>query len=71
MNQYKKIKKEEEILNRNIKSRATDLLKNQAISKNFKDLKAGLTLNSNDLDKLNLKDLWKISFKEEKLMKIS
>ena len=60
-------KVEEEILNRNIKSRATDLLKNQSISKNFKDLKAGLTLNSNDLDKLSLKDLWKISFKEEKI----
>ncbi len=60
-------KVEEEILNRNIKSRATDLLKNQAISKNYKDLKAGLTLNDNDLNSLNLKDLWKISFKEEKI----
>jgi len=60
-------KVEEEILNRNIKSRATDLLKNQSINKNYKDLKAGLTLNDNDLTNLGLKDLWKISFKEEKI----
>ncbi len=60
-------KVEEEILNRNIKSRATDLLKNQAINKSYKDLKAGLTLNSNDLEKLGLKDLWKVSFKEESI----
>ena len=60
-------KVEEEILNRNIKSRATDLLKNQSISKNYKELKAGLTLNDNDLNNLGLKDLWKISFKEEKI----
>ena len=60
-------KVEEEILNRNIKSRATDLLKNQSINKNYKDLKAGLTLNDNDLANLGLKDLWKISFKEDKI----
>ena len=60
-------KVEEEILNRNIKSRATDLLKNQSISKNYKELKAGLTLNDNDLQNLNLKDLWKISFKDSKI----
>ncbi len=60
-------KVEEEILNRNIKSRATDLLKNQSINKSYKELKAGLTLNDNDLKNLGLKDLWKISFKEEKI----
>ncbi len=60
-------KVEEEILNRNIKSRAIDLLKNQSISKNYKELKAGLTLNDNDLNNLGLKDLWKISFKDEKI----
>ncbi len=60
-------KVEEEILNRNIKSRTTDLLKNQAISKNYKELKAGLTLNENDLSNLNLKDLWKMTFKDEKI----
>ena len=60
-------KVEEEILNRNIKSRATDLLKNQSINKNYKELKAGLTLNDNDLKDLGLKDLWKISFKDERI----
>ena len=60
-------KVEEEILDRNIKSRATDLLKNKAISKNFKDLKAGLTLNDNDLINLSLKELWKMAFQDEKI----
>ena len=60
-------KVEEEILERNIKSRATDLLKNKSINKNYKELKAGLTLNENDLNNLSLKDLWKISFKEESI----
>ncbi len=60
-------KVEEEILNRNIKSRAEDLVKNQSINKNYKELKAGLTLNDNDLQNLGLKDLWKISFKDEKI----
>ena len=57
-------KVEEEILNRNIKLRATDLLNNQSINKQFKDLKPGITLNKNDLENLSLKDLWKISFPE-------
>ncbi len=57
-------KVEEEILNRNIKLRAIDLLKGQVINKQFKELKAGLTLNNNDLENLSLKDLWKISFQQ-------
>ena len=60
-------KVEEEILDRNIKSRASDLVKNKAINKPFKDLKAGLTLNDNDLTKLSLKDLWKMSFQDVKI----
>jgi len=60
-------KVEEEILNRNIKSRASDLLQKQSINKNYKELKAGLTLNDNDLANLSLKDIWKISFKDEKI----
>ncbi len=34
----------------------------QSINKQFKDLKPGTTLNKNDFESLNLKDLWKISF---------
>jgi DNA-directed RNA polymerase subunit beta len=60
-------KVEEEILNRNIKSRSTDLLKGKVINKAYKELKEGITLNQNDLDTLSLKDLWKISFADEKI----
>ena len=45
-------KVEEEILNRNIKSRGIDLLNGQSISKEFKNLKPGTTLNQNDLKDL-------------------
>ena len=60
-------KVEEEILNRNIKLRAIDLLNGQSINKPFKDLKAGLTLNKNDFENLSLKDLWKISFQKQEI----
>ncbi|MDB9743656.1 DNA-directed RNA polymerase subunit beta [Pelagibacteraceae bacterium] len=55
-------KVEEEILNRNIKLRAIDLLNNQSINKQYKDLKPETTLNQNDFENLSLKDLWKLSF---------
>ncbi|MDB9706084.1 DNA-directed RNA polymerase subunit beta, partial [Pelagibacteraceae bacterium] len=55
-------KVEEEILNRNIKLRAIDLLNNQNINKQYKDLKPETTLNQNDFKNLSLKDLWKLSF---------
>ena len=60
-------KVEEEILNRNIKLRAIDLLTGQSINKQFKELKPGTTLNKNDLDNLSLKDLWKISFSKDEI----
>ena len=60
-------KVEEEILNRNIKLRAIDLLNGQSINKQFKDLKPGTTLNINDLENLSLKDLWKISFSKNEI----
>ena len=56
---------EEEILNRNIKLRAVDLLNGKIINKPFKSLKSGITLNKNDLDNMTLKDLWKISFQDQ------
>jgi DNA-directed RNA polymerase subunit beta len=55
-------KVEEEILNRNIKLRAIDLLNNQSINKQYKDLKPETTLNQSDFENLSLKDLWKLSF---------
>jgi len=60
-------KVEEEILNRNIKLRAIDLLNGQSINKQFKDLKPGITLNHNDLKDLELKDLWKISMQKQEI----
>ena len=56
-------KVEEEILNRNIKLRVTELLNGQSINKQFKDLKPGTTLNQNDFEKFSLKDLWKHHYK--------
>jgi DNA-directed RNA polymerase subunit beta len=60
-------KVEEEILNRNIKLRAIDLLDNERINKQYKELKPGTTLNNNDFTKLTLKDLWKLSFEKKEL----
>ena len=60
-------KVEEEILNRNIKLRVIDLLKGQAINKQFRDLKPDTTLNINDFDNLSLKDIWKIPLKKQEL----
>ena len=58
-------KVEEEILNRNIKLRAIDLLNGQSINKQYKELKPGTTLNKNDFENLSLKDLWKLSFEKQ------
>ena len=60
-------KVEEEILNRNIKLRVIDLLSGQSINKPFKDLKPGTTLNHNDFENLNLKELWKIPLQKQEL----
>ena len=60
-------KVEEEILNRNIKLRAVDLLNGQSINKQFKELKPGTTLNTNDFVNLTLKDLFKISFDKKEV----
>ena len=60
-------KVEEEILNRNIRLRAIDLLTGQSIDKPVKELKTGTTLNKNDFEKFTLKDLWKISFEKQEI----
>ena len=60
-------KVEEEILNRNIKLRAIDLLNGQSINKQFKDLKPGTTLNQNDFERFNLKDLMENSFTKTRI----
>ena len=60
-------KVEEEILNRNIKLRAIDLVKNEKINKAYKNLNADSSLGSNDLEPLQAKDFWKLSFSNEKI----
>jgi len=60
-------KVEEEILNRNIKLRCIDLLNNQIINKQYKDLKPETTLNLNDFEYLSLKDVWKLSFQKQEI----
>jgi DNA-directed RNA polymerase subunit beta len=60
-------KVEEEILDRNIKSRATDLIINKKLNKSFKEIKADELLQANHLADINLKDIWKLSFSNEDL----
>ena len=60
-------KVEEEILNRNIKLRAIDLLNGQSINKEFNGLKPGTTLNINDFENISLKSLWKIPLQKQEL----
>jgi len=60
-------KVEEEILVRNIMLRATDLIKNQKIIKDYKDLKSNENLTEDSLKKLSLKDIWKLSFSNDNL----
>ena len=61
-------KVEEEILYRNIKLRADELIKSKPINKKIKELKPGTTLNANDLAELELKDIWKLSFEDQKIV---
>ena len=60
-------KVEEEILNRNIRDRAIDLIKGQKINKPTKDIKADEILKEDKLTNLTLKELWKLSFSNEQL----
>ena len=56
---------EEEILERNIKVRAQEILNNKKINKSFSGLKSGSKISAKDLEQLNLNDYWKLSFNEE------
>ncbi len=60
-------KVEEEILNRNLKLRAKDLLLNQKINKSFKDLAVDENLTEQALENLSLKDLLKLSFSNDSI----
>ncbi len=56
---------EEEILERNIKLRLNEILKKEEIIKSFKDFKAGSILDKEFLDKLNIKEYWKLELKNK------
>jgi len=58
---------EEEILNRNIKLRAIDLIKSKQINKTYKSLLANTDIQPDQLDSLSLKDIWKLTFSEEQV----
>ncbi len=60
---------EEEILERNIKVRAQEIINNSKLSNDFKNLKPGTKIISQDLEKLNLNDYWKMAFEEEQTNK--
>jgi DNA-directed RNA polymerase subunit beta len=58
---------EEEILNRNIKQRATDLLKGKQTNKSHKSINANSSIEEEQLNELNLKEIWKLSFSNDEL----
>ena len=60
-------KVEEEILNRNIKLRASELLKNEKLEKDFKEMKSDTLLKDEDLANLSAKDLFKLSISNVKI----
>ena len=56
---------EEEILERNIKLRLNELLRKEEILKNYKQIKSGSILDKETLDNLNIKEYWKLEFKNQ------
>ena len=60
---------EEEILIRNIKLRLDEFIRKEEIIKNYKDLKAGTILEKEHLSSLNIKDYWKLEFKNKEINK--
>ena len=57
---------EEEILERNIKLRAIEMIKNKKLSKDFKKHESNNYVSHADLNGINLNDIWKMQFKDSK-----
>ena len=57
---------EEEILERNIKIRAQEMIKGKKLNNDFKKLKAQTKLTPKNLDETNLNNIWKLQFVEQK-----
>ena len=57
---------EEEILERNIKLRAIEMIKDKKLSKDFKKHESNNYVTHADLNDINLNDIWKMQFKDSK-----
>jgi len=57
---------EEEILERNIKVRADEMIKNKKLKENFKKIKSQINLSTEILSEISLNDIWKLQFIDEK-----
>jgi len=57
---------EEEILERNIKIRAQEMINGKKLSKDFKKLTSEIKLTPKNLNETNLNDIWKLEFVEQK-----
>ena len=57
---------EEEILERNIKIRAQEMIKNKKLTNELKKFKSLTDLTPNDLNDIKLNDLWKLQFVDQK-----
>jgi DNA-directed RNA polymerase subunit beta len=58
---------EEEILNRNIKLRAIDLIKSKQANKKYKTIEANTVIQIEQLNDLSLKDIWKLTFSDDQV----
>ena len=54
------------ILERNIKVRAKEMIKNKQLSESIKKFKAQNILTSEQLDEITLNDIWKLQFTDQK-----
>jgi len=57
---------EEEILERNIKIRIQEMIKNKKLSEGFKKFKSQNSLSADQLEVITLNDLWKMKFVDDK-----
>ena len=56
---------EEEILERNIKVRAQEIISDRKLAKDYSHIKSGTKITSEDLDKIKLSEYWKLEFIEK------
>jgi len=58
---------EEDILERNIKIRAEEIVNNKKLSSDFKKVKSQTNITIKDLEDANLNDFWKLQFEDNKI----